>query len=638
MDTLFSSSGRAIESPEDRQAREADFLGTRVEANPSVTDYMKQFWSGFQSAGSMLYATERKLGVPGADEAQRAQDARQAALLHSQTPGGQVMGESPMFVGDNAHPSTFWNHPIKSTLYNLMPQAPLALLSAIPPAAVGAGLVRGGVAAVKAGRAISAVSAITGMGMNVGDVLSGTYQFLDGMSDDELYAQSVDYKRLVDSGVSPKDARRKVEDLVTGHGMVPLAAAIGSVSHVIGATPAIARALVLDGVGKGLIRGAVRTGLEEAAGETFEEGTNALQQQLGTQVVTGAPLDWNAIWQQAATGGFLGLVTGGVSGGVEGVHGTPKDMHTPGERPQPTIDGQEPSVGGPIKVAAGASLKDATTEPKIQPTQPAVPDATQVAGATNAEIVPNLPTKPIPPAYPSNKGGQIVGTMEDTGQQKPPVKDKTRYEKGKKAPTTTAVQPPIGLDPAQVEALAPEMPSLPEQTAPVVQPVPAPPQAVQPPTQPVAPPIPLDQMPAAQRADWEQHIAAQQPQLTPAEISQKFGPEPGPRPEPRILPDLTAQQPTVQMPETVPGRGKPVDLTDVNNPSSHKAWRYKMEQEARGSYDPLMEKKGGWRKESVNVIGDDGSLHSVPNVGALVDEHRTRMASIKQLLDCVNAS
>ena len=209
-------------------------------------------------------------------------------------------------------------------------------------------------------------------GLSMGGIAAGVAEEVEAMPHEQLVADSVFYRRLIEQGVGEEEARTQL--IAQAQGAAPLIGGImvGAISASVGRL--LVPVFAPKGAGAGMTIGK-RFGVgfgEEALQETPQSG---LEQ--GVQNITAAVFDADrGITEGVAEAMVEGLVIGGLAGGgFTSVLGT---------RPQPAA-GLLPEEGGPGAVT-----------PPPAPTEPVVGPGGQMEMLPGAEIPPLEPTDYAP--------------------------------------------------------------------------------------------------------------------------------------------------------------------------------------------------------------------------------------------------
>jgi len=199
----------------------------------TAADFAKTFGEGALNVGSNLAAGARyfyELGGSehGADIAQGLQ---------------KIFGAGAGAIGDTINPETkklatsavtspeFWDHPILATALKTTGMTPAVIALAVP----------GGLVADAVGATM--VASAGGAAVNAGAGLDEFYKKLDGMSDEELQAQSPKYKAMREM-FDEKAARARFNKEAQGWGPA-LNAVIGAATVAAGPAGTAARKLAV---------------------------------------------------------------------------------------------------------------------------------------------------------------------------------------------------------------------------------------------------------------------------------------------------------------------------------------------------------------------------------------------------------
>lgn len=191
-----------------------------------------------------------------------------------------------------------------------------------------------------------------------------------------------------------------------------LTAPVGAITErALGAVPAIGRAFAGQ-AGKRVIRGAVQTGLEEAAQEASEQALGNLiakqvynpEQKIGEGLIESAEIG-------GAVGGLVGLVAGGAGKAMRGQRLRQlQDVRERNAAARAAI-GADPNTPLPNSAATVAGIEDALT-----------PDITEELGGINAGGPPSGPIRIQPePTIPTAVEEAIAPPAEPELQPEPPT-------------------------------------------------------------------------------------------------------------------------------------------------------------------------------------------------------------------------
>lgn len=241
------------------------------------------------------------------------------------------------------------------------------------------------VATALATRSPTAAGAVGGA-MAAGEGVGNARDFVAKMTDEQLQEHSPLYKRMVDAGASPAEARqivsRKAEDasaLLQG--------------AVAAAGDRFTGSLVTGGLDKLLQRAAGKSVLGRAAAggamSSLEEGTQELTEGVASNLGTKSVVGSKEIGEGSAANFVLGAIGGGAPGAARGAYTAatqPKAAGTPSPAPAASPD----EVAGSDAPAPAAALSEGAEESPAGTTPPAGAEPVSTESTPQPEARPQL--------------------------------------------------------------------------------------------------------------------------------------------------------------------------------------------------------------------------------------------------------
>lgn len=382
-------------------------------------DFAKTFGAGALNIGSNMSAAARYFFEAGQQEngADIAQGLQKIFSAGAEGISDTINPETKKLAASTLTSQEFWNHPVLATALKATGMTPAVAALAIP----------GGLFADAVGATMAAAAG--GAAVNAGAGLDEFYKKLDGMSDEELQAQSPKYKAMREM-FDEKSARSRFNKEAQGWGPA-LNAVIGAATVAAGPAGTAARKLA-GGTGNAVLgageRGALGSGAvgaaEGAAGNAVQAGVADVTSQnadieAGMQKEFDRARTANAALEGGALGGIMGGAVGLVAGG--GAHGAapeaPKAPKTPKAvvtteataadtaSPQPQTGRASAAPAKPVATADLGNPQSAPTRSSRDGAKPNVGGKTKPAEETQA-AAPIVPDQAITAAIAANDAGQ----------------------------------------------------------------------------------------------------------------------------------------------------------------------------------------------------------------------------------------
>lgn len=609
----------------ERDEKQHKALRRGTAPDPSASDYGKKLKAAVVDTGAMVNAGIR--ASAGTDNFGKAAEFRQKRdvlrskkITQSMSPGGRSMAEGSAFPDENGR-SAFLENPLEYLAFNAVGQVPNLAISAVPGGGAGRLAVAAGASLRTASAAATAATSVTSGSMVAADSLNTAFQQLDAMGEAD-WKKSKGYNFLRSKGLSHKQAAKESSDIIT-QGIAKQMFVLGLITGPLGAEMALTKALIPGTAKQGFIKGILTVGAKEAGQETVESSAQEFQRQASIDVgAKGGSYKPTQVATQGVEGGLIGFFLGGITGGITNI---------------------------------GGKHKEKLIDPKgIPVVESKAPDKAQGAAAQGAPLPPVQPVKTPPTVSSVPPGPPVVSSGAHTPPPgKPPAQKDSRKKSAKAGTGAPVVESSVIPDKAQVAALQTTVPPPPVQAPPQVIPPPPVTQSVTPRTVPLraqqfldqqAAPPPIATPEVTPPVDVATVQSEQQTTATPLPPPPVVPPAPQEVPTPRlnpiVLPDLAAQKEFLRKVEA-PSQGTRyelgVDTAEVEDLPRHQAWRRKMVIEARGTSDPLSARDGDWRDVDITVTTDDGTTATV-KAGPAIDFQTKRIKSLRELLDCVNAS
>jgi hypothetical protein len=262
--------------------------------------------------------------------------------------------------------------------------------------------------------------------MDAGSVTNEIYKSIDNLSDEQLKEVPAykAYRDVMEEGDARSAFRR---DLV---GMKPLiSGAVSSITSKFGIEGAISKKLA--GVStKGAYKNAVSTGLAEFVGEGVTEGTNAYLTNTAKEDGGLGQFSWKDVWNQALTGGVLGLATGTAAGAVTGNAPPPPAANVGNDVTPPVGSETQYPKAAAVKAAGKQRSGVAIVNGPVGETEAAAltpevaPEVAQkVVGLEDTTEVTAPPAAPPSPSVPPEIADKARGVTEEAPATTPETPD-----------------------------------------------------------------------------------------------------------------------------------------------------------------------------------------------------------------------
>lgn len=191
--------------------------------------------------------------------------------------------------------------------------------------------------------------------LSMGQVANGIATEIEGMSDEELRAESPVYKQLLDEGNDPETARRKL--IAAAQNNAPLLA--GLTVGAISATAGRYLEPVFSAEGAPLARRFIIGGGVEGAQEAPQSAVEQYVANVAAHAYDPERTPWDDVLEQGAQGFLIGGLTGGAFAGVLGTG--PQSAAPPAPETAPT--GPRPERPADFEQVFGPNPDDTLTPP-----------------------------------------------------------------------------------------------------------------------------------------------------------------------------------------------------------------------------------------------------------------------------------
>lgn len=415
----------------------------------TVADFGKTLGAGTLDIGSNLAAASRYFYELGGSEsgADISQGFQKIFGAGAEGIRDTVNPETKKLLASSVTSEDFWKHPVLAAALKTTGMLPAVAALAIP-----GGLMADAVSA-------TTLAAVSGGVVNAGAGLDEFYKQIDGMSDEDLQAQSPKYAAL--RGVfDEKAARVKFNKEVQGLGPA-INAVLGAAVGAVGPAGTAARGLVggaenaVLGAGeRGALKSAGLGAVEGAAGNAVQAtGSDVTQQQAeieaGLQKEFDRARTANAALEGGALGGLLGGAVGLVAGG--GAH---SDTAKPPALPKAEVEATPPPIpsGDTSSPQQNVGRASATPSKPVLVEKPNPQNAPTEGGREGAKkpVNTNPKSSAAPPPLPPDPGIAAAIASNDQGQNVATATEHAAITQGSPNETIAKlngqVTPPSNLD------------------------------------------------------------------------------------------------------------------------------------------------------------------------------------------------